>query len=127
MKARNHSEASSSARSAVKTGPISSFRPPAEMANRARWFKLDNALPPLILTPAMIASIVFVYAFIAIMGPGIPFKMGDPAHGPQFARTVRLHLPADVFDASLARQPSEHVHLYSPFSDRVALFSLAWF
>jgi glucose/mannose transport system permease protein len=65
MKPRTHSEVSS-ARSAVKAESVASFRPPAQMANRARRFRLDDALPPLILTPAMIASIVFVYAFIAI-------------------------------------------------------------
>ena len=65
MKARNHSEVSSD-RSAVKAESVSSFRPPAQMATRGRRFRLDDALPPLILTPAMIASIVFVYAFIAI-------------------------------------------------------------
>jgi len=64
MKARNHSEVSSD-RSAVKA-EFSSSRPPAQIATRARRFRLDDALPPLILTPAMIASIVFVYAFIAI-------------------------------------------------------------
>jgi glucose/mannose transport system permease protein len=65
MKARNHSEVSSD-KSAVKAESVASFRPPAQMATRTRRFRLDDALPPLILTPAMIASIVFVYAFIAI-------------------------------------------------------------
>src|ERR1700746_1037647 len=32
----------------------------------ARRRRMDDVLPPLILTPAMIASIIFVYAFIAI-------------------------------------------------------------
>src|SRR6266446_9171346 len=65
MKAKNRSGVSSD-RSAVKAESVASFRPPAQIATRARRFRLDDALPPLILTPAMIASIIFVYAFIAI-------------------------------------------------------------
>src|SRR6202047_96896 len=65
MKAKNRSEISAD-RSAVKAESVASLRPPAQIATRARRFRLDDALPPLILTPAMIASIVFVYAFIAI-------------------------------------------------------------
>jgi glucose/mannose transport system permease protein len=64
MKARNHSEATSD-RSAVKAASVS-LRPPVQVATRTRRLRLDDALPPLILTPAMIASLVFVYAFIAI-------------------------------------------------------------
>ena len=36
------------------------------MKKPARRRRLDDVLPPLILAPAMIASMIFVYAFIAI-------------------------------------------------------------
>jgi glucose/mannose transport system permease protein len=65
MKAKNRSQISADG-SAVKAESVASLRPPAQVATRARRFRLDDALPPLILTPAMIASIIFVYAFIAI-------------------------------------------------------------
>jgi glucose/mannose transport system permease protein len=63
MKERNHSEVSSG--SPVKVEAVASFRPPAQVATRRRR-RLDDVLPPLILTPAMITSLIFVYAFIGI-------------------------------------------------------------
>jgi len=41
-------------------------RPLTGVERPARRRRLDDVLPPLILTPAMIASMIFVYAFIAI-------------------------------------------------------------
>jgi glucose/mannose transport system permease protein len=65
MKEKSRSEISAD-RSAVKAESVASLRPPAQVATRARRLRLDDVFPPLILTPAMIASIIFVYAFIAI-------------------------------------------------------------
>jgi glucose/mannose transport system permease protein len=63
MKAKNRSGISAD-ESAVKAESVASLRP--QIATRARRLRLDDVIPPLILTPAMIASIIFVYAFIAI-------------------------------------------------------------
>jgi len=41
-------------------------QPRAGVEKTARRRRLNDVLPPLILTPAMIASLIFVYAFIAI-------------------------------------------------------------
>src|SRR6516165_11366779 len=41
-------------------------RPLTGVERPARRRRLDDVLPPLILTPAMIASLIFVYAFIAM-------------------------------------------------------------
>jgi glucose/mannose transport system permease protein len=60
MKAKNGSEISADG------SAMQALRPPAQAAIRARRLRLDDVLPPLILTPAMIASVVFVYVFIAI-------------------------------------------------------------
>jgi glucose/mannose transport system permease protein len=63
MKAKNRSEISTE-KSAVQA---KSDLPAADqIATRKRGLRLHEVLPPLILTPAMIASIVFVYVFIAI-------------------------------------------------------------
>ncbi len=50
---------------ATQADPIGQALAP-KTATRRRRVRLDDLLPPLILTPAMIASIVFVYVFIAI-------------------------------------------------------------
>jgi glucose/mannose transport system permease protein len=48
------------AKVAIKSRPLAGVKKPA------RRRRLDDVLPPLILAPAMIASMIFVYAFIAI-------------------------------------------------------------
>jgi glucose/mannose transport system permease protein len=62
IKSLSNASASGSTRHADPIGKA--LAPP--VATRARRLRLDDLLPPLILTPAMIASIVFVYVFIAI-------------------------------------------------------------
>jgi ABC-type sugar transport system permease subunit len=106
MKAKKRSQISADG-SAVKAESVASLRPPAQVATRARRLRLDDALPPLILTPAMIASIIFVYAFIAITIWVSLSKWG----------TLRMDLNL--------REPFGFTYqqmFYNPFSDRVDLF-----
>lgn len=54
-------------RSSAQVGSKGSLQPAGRMSMRTRWRQLtQSALPPLIVTPAIVASIVFVYAFIGL-------------------------------------------------------------
>ena len=65
MKTKSRSEVSAD-RSDLQAELAPSLRSTSRVAPRARRLRLSDVLPPLILTPAMIVSIVFVYVFIAI-------------------------------------------------------------
>ena len=54
-------------RSSAQVGSKGSLEPAGRTSMPARWWQLtQSALPPLIVTPAIVASIVFVYAFIGL-------------------------------------------------------------
>jgi glucose/mannose transport system permease protein len=65
MKIKSRSEILADS-SQVQAELAPSLRSASRVAPRARRIRLSDVLPPLILTPAMIVSIVFVYVFIAI-------------------------------------------------------------
>jgi glucose/mannose transport system permease protein len=65
MKTKSRSEILADS-SQVQAELAPGLRSARRVAPRARRLRLSDVLPPLILTPAMIVSIVFVYVFIAI-------------------------------------------------------------